>query len=918
MAGAATGFLAWHAPQKLQAHTDVVGATTFFNFDVDYYFTLYYLVVLFFPITSLLLFLLLTLIARRLGLPTSRSGRVVTAASAEKAESEHPLKAYSVQALRLAATGALFGLEAAIGRGSRPAGFWKVEAAVIVIYFCFVVAAAAAWRRFRPGRRSMLSLLAGANALAAPLTILGMLVASGATQVTVISTGTVRHWPWLAVWLAIGLSLVALLTIGTALAHANSELGSRRLDRWVVILIIGSVGLYLILVGIPGGWGPMDVFHEGEGLVPAQLTSHGAFPWRDIMAAHGPLEDIYTWLAGMLIFENSRWGARAGFAMVISPIYAVCLYLLYVYLFRRSWPFVLLGMIMFLSPLGGPLLTRFLLWPIVLLLLAAVLDKPVLGRIFGFTVALCVQAIITPEAAYTLPACAAVIVGYEIYHFDRGRSTLASFRRTIGCAIAGLVFVGVFSLYLVSRDALRDFLYYYHVASEGHQYSGAFAFDVQLKASDHPLRDLLAAAAPPAALIISFWYAATRLRLRLALSTADWIMGAAAIFVLLYYQKFLDRAESAHVYHPYVVTVPLLLYIVYRATTAVEAWLRTKPNGDAFGRVVTRHPLALGVLAIASLTVPGTLPVWLDTAPGRYRASVPAPPSLQRLGYEIHGIDLALYSDVDTLLRAYIKPGDKVFDFANEPGLYFYLLDYIPATHYYHVSLAIPEDAQQDLIARLKISRPKLIVFTDDRLGQPGWDGIANMIRHYDVSQYILDNYRPLVVVHGQMLYVDARLNVPPPTSLHLKLTEPLVTDNIPFRGQQCDWGYTPNFFSVSPRPTPGRGPLTLPLHQEAMPAGATGAPAPFHVTLQNGARWTDFRWLEIDTATHFRADTLAISDSMSSGLNRRISFKTLEDSPKHYLVRVGSCIQWYGYAGKTLFIAHLQPQEISSLRLIP
>src|SRR5207302_144912 len=97
-----------------------------------------------------------------------------------------------------------------------------------------------------------------------------------------------------------------------------------------------------------------------------------------------------------------------------------------------------------------------------------------------------------------------------------------------------------------------------------------------------------------------------------------------------------------------------------------------------------------------------------------------------------------------------------VFDFSNDPGLYYYLLGRGPRTKYYHVSMAIPEAAQDDLIAELRSNRPKLVVFTDDRYGLPGWDGIPNMVRHYDVSQYILDNYRPLVSIRGQVLYADA------------------------------------------------------------------------------------------------------------------------------------------------------------------
>jgi hypothetical protein len=125
--------------------------------------------------------------------------------------------------------------------------------------------------------------------------------------------------------------------------------------------------------------------------------------------------------------------------------------------------------------------------------------------------------------------------------------------------------------------------------------------------------------------------------------------------------------------------------------------------------------------------------------------------------------------------------------------------------------MAIPEVGQQDLIGQLEKDQPKLVVFTNSLYGLPEWDGIPNMVRHYDVSQYILDHYTPLLSTHTQIFYGLASANLSPPTSTSLPLSEPALTDDLAFRGLPCDWGYAPNFLSISsPGSAPARVPVTL------------------------------------------------------------------------------------------------------------
>ena len=92
---------------------------------------------------------------------------------------------------------------------------------------------------------------------------------------------------------------------------------------------------------------------------------------------------------------------------------------------------------------------------------------------------------------------------------------------------------------------------------------------------------------------------------------------------------------------------------------------------------------------------------------------------------------------------------DDVFDFSNTPALFYYLLPWESPTKYPHVSMAIADDEQRDLIDALERDLPAVVVLESDRLGLPSWDGVANQVRHDDVSVWIHDNYRPWAWTHG-------------------------------------------------------------------------------------------------------------------------------------------------------------------------
>ena len=62
----------------------------------------------------------------------------------------------------------------------------------------------------------------------------------------------------------------------------------------------------------------------------------------------------------------------------------------------------------------------------------------------------------------------------------------------------------------------------------------------------------------------------------------DWLMVAMGLFTLLYFAKFLSRADPYHLGQSFAAAVPLLFYLVYRGITYGEALLASMHTGVAW------------------------------------------------------------------------------------------------------------------------------------------------------------------------------------------------------------------------------------------------------------------------------------------------------------------------------------------------
>ena len=807
IAAGATLKLVLSVPRQLNVSTDVVGYPIYADYNVGKLSDYYYLGVIFFPVATLVFYLGLTWLVRRLGWIASDASPAPAAAELDAPQEKG---AIPVAVARALAVGAALGLEGTVVAGATGRYFWLVLGAVALVYAAILYGFA----RLVRGSSAVTTNMARANALAAPLVLLGLWATSATAAVTIASDGSVHHYPWLPWWLALVLAGAVAAWIWSRVSKAPSEAAVRAVERKTVLFLAAPVSLFVLLSGMIGVPPKFDVFHEGEWLVAARLSANGFFYWRDLLSTHGLLQDVYTPLVGLRVFQNSRWGLWAGDVVLATPVAYAVFFAFGAWLFERSWAFVIALMVIILSLQFITLDTRFIFWPLILLLFGAALSRRSrwLAALAG--VSLTAQAIIVPESAYCVSAVGAIVILFDFYHRKPRTSLPATFSLTLWLAAGGVALFAIFCVYLLTQHALGDFIFYYLIFVPGHDLVGGL--NVHLRQYG-PLFVFFAVGPPIAFLFALFYYAVMVIR-KQPLTVRDWVIGAAVLFAIPYYTKYLERADLGHGEQAYGAAVPVIMYVVYRACTFAEDalarstwWPRT---------TMLRQPLAILVLvgALASVMTQSAyhtaspLVQLLAATPARYRPVVPAPPTMSSMGYaDPNAIDPATVSDMQAIFKAYLDPGDWVFDFSNEPALTYYLLGQTPRVRYYQVTMAETERAQKDLISELEAHPPKLVLFNDQTYGLLNWDGIPNQVRHYDVSQYILDHYTPLLDTHTQLIYGLTSAQLSPDVAASLPLQQAPQTQNIDFAGFACDWGYTPNFLSISPAPSQASvSPVTL------------------------------------------------------------------------------------------------------------
>lgn len=927
VAAFAARYLDHYIDHTLRVSTDVIGYPVFFAFNPYAYITEYELAVVVFPAASVIIFFAGLWVWRRLRLPlpafTDR-GRLnhlpaLAGAGAPLGEprtvddaAPHDAVAVLASVARVALIGGILGLGAAVARNTAAASVWRTVLLVAVAYTVVVVVASAGLARRHTNGRGwdvVRTQMGRINAVGACLTVLALVAASQSTQVTVLSDHTVRNYTWLPAWAGLILLVAALGVAAIALRRAgDSAAAVGRVERRLVFLVAVPVFLFVVLAFLFGELGNFDAFEVGQTETTLRLIQSGLFPWRDWISTHGILEDAFQPLLTSASIQDSYWGAASGYTLWLVPLSLLSFYFLAYRVLGKGLLLLapVLGVLLLHADLGNAVIFwRFATWSLVLVLLWFVLEKRSRWLAASLGAVLAIQAVVTPETAYCVLAVGFAVLARDLYTTGGRRANvrLSSFTTTLWTAFGGAAISAVLVVILLSQHALGDFINYYTAFAPDHILTGGRP---HLALTGQYLMEVVV---PIVAMLVAFFLLVTKLWLRFRMTTLDWMLIAAAVLEFLYYPKFLDRADL-HVNETFATCVPLLIILVGEIVDVggpllARLFSRVRVLGDALG--------VAALLAVLVWLFPFTINPVVKAAPAGYRVTVSSEPRIAALGYATpNALDPTLLSDVSTFLHAYLPAGGHVFDFTDEPAFLYYLMDFRPSTAYYQVSIAMREVIQRDLISQLQADQPLFVLYNQMQLGIPGWDYVPTMVRHYDVSQYILSHYRPFADVHGQTIYVLDTARVPDPSSLDLHLSTPLVTNDLEFDGFSCDWGDSPNFLSVKPPPPPpGSAPISVAMTR-------TG-PRSLQLTLPAGRRWSDYRWIEVDAASRFTTSTLTIEDRPSPpGEQRTISFTTLPTGPTAYRFPIGACSQWPGYGSEPLQLTMTAAEDIRATRLLP
>ena len=775
-AGALSFWLARALRRPLSVTTDIVGYSIHANFNSFNYFNQYYVSVLFFPLVSLLLYELV--------------GRLWPGSSWPEVAREAPPPEPSALRIRVGQLAPSLAVGLSLGwiwllwkpTGDRRDPWIAVGLALLYVAIVFKGAAVIASRSGGEAASALARLDAGL----APFSLLLVEAVSRDTWVAVQSPQAVYRYHPIPTSLTLTALVVVLAVTWSRLGRARGLAALRRIELQSVLFVAIPFFLFACTASLSVPLGRLDLFHDGEQTGAANLVLHGAFPWRDVIFVHGLLQDVLTPLLGFAVFGRTIWGASSGYSYFLAPACWIAHYLLFVYLFPRRLSLVLAALTVTFTGYLGLLHLRYLPYPLVLLALGAVLRTRSWGRAFLLALGLVVGNILVPELGYLVPACGLVLLAYDWSHRVRGHPPSRAFPRTSRVFVAGLAVSAIWALFLLEHGALSSFVDYYRTFAPGHELTGAIPIGRESYKNGLFVALMVL---PPVLVVLTFWGCVAAWRSGRPLDERDWVMIAAAIVTALYYRKFLSRPDW-HVSHAFAPAVPLFFYAVHRLLCAVEKLVP--------GRYAERvHPIGAALLALLLLaSSPDKVLGRIAATRTRLQFTVAHQPLLARVGWSGDSVAplAAEVSSLERFLASQLGPSDPIFDFTNQPGLYHFLLDRKPASRFFHLSMAIRPATQLEVISDLRRTRPRLVVYRSETGGLGAWDGISSVVRHHEISRFVLDRYRPLAEVSGETFFVDkGRASVAPAPG------EALDPRQAYQEGEQCDWGYAPKFLQPEP-----------------------------------------------------------------------------------------------------------------------
>jgi hypothetical protein len=535
-----------------------------------------------------------------------------------------------------------------------------------------------------------------------------------------------RHEGWPVLAIALGTPFVLRLLIrGTPPTRRAIRLAVAWIVYPVAALMYLSATSHLAAEGHPHA----DLFENAHNLTPANELLRGEMPYRDIITAHGLVQDglLDSWIMRTGEVTAGRVLETRG---VISSFNSVAVYALAACVTGSPDLGILtyfLGAVMGTS--GGTL--RVLPALVSLALLTAGVRRRN-ARLIGLAGAGAVIAALTSLdfGAYTF---AALIAG--VWRFGRAAALRAA---AIGVAVAGAIAAISFALFRILDDFLRVTLF--EILTLGPVYTlRPFAPTTSLKTRRF-FPDVMASLLDRDGFLYIVWIICL---LALVVIVSGWrrggvwtrrrgIMEALIVVLVWIVATAISYAERNNLYFQYVVPVVLVAtaYLLTRARTA------------------TSRLAGAAVIAIALIAAQPTH--YLIVLSMLRRAQGPMAPNLVEVKTPRRAAG-ALYTarDAETMrivsdyVSRTLAPDETFFDFTNRGALYFLLNRDVPIRQV-EVAFYQTEERQREVIKRIT-ANPKVRLALVPAPGDPTvlLDGVPNETRAPMVWAYLRTHFRP-------------------------------------------------------------------------------------------------------------------------------------------------------------------------------
>jgi hypothetical protein len=544
----------------------------------------------------------------------------------------------------------------------------------------------------------------------------------------------------------VGLPVVAFWAAGGARAAARALRPPARAGEQPL--------LFAAVAGAIGIWGlaafanriasfslvPLDLFHDGELLVPAFVARRGGGLWTGSFFVHGLVYDVVATELGWRVLGESVGGMRLAhhvWSAAVAPAVAVFAVAMG-WIARAALGSGAAAVVMaaaFLPYAWGEHRLHYFdardVWPLLVLPIgfsAVTRGSTLLAGVFGACVVL--APLVTIErGVYVLVAGAVTLGVYGTFRATRWQAVRLAGSCGLGMAIAIAAAIGLLGSAEVGAFA-ENFWHWarFKEAMDGYVYPAPFTGDVVI----FTLPMLLIAGLGGMAVV-----AATLARDRsrdvatgspTACRQAAVLAGIAAV-AAAYFRSALGRPDVGHVLYA--------ASFAYVGAALVAAWLLA-PRWSAGVRWVVLAPLVW----LAGAQLHQAAPVSWEAVADRMVASARVPDD-----------DLLATPEREALgaLRAAVAADRCAFVYPSWPAWY-YLLRKPPCSRFFLTWFAARPAFQAEVVAALERERPRVILLASpaERYGEQ--DGIPRERRFPVLDAYLRRHYAPAEVVGGWQL----------------------------------------------------------------------------------------------------------------------------------------------------------------------